>query len=207
MMANRVLVLGTYVNPPYHPMTGVDARLKEILSGAELIFTDDLSQLSRLRTEHFDAVVSYLDIWFEDVADGPAQELARYVEAGGGLLVLHSGICLARNPLLPPVIGGAFTEHPAQETVTFHPMAGGLLSGIEPFAAKEEPYRFTLAPEGNEIILSYVYHGEIWPAGWKRPWGKGRVCMLCPGHTPEIFDIPAYREMIARGFSWCSAAE
>ena len=199
VMAGRVLALGTRVNAPYHPFGDVEARLEDILREVCVLdCSDDPGALSDLR--EWTAVLSYLDEWKEKLRAEWAEGLKRFVAEGGGLLLLHNGICIQSDPGIGEMIGGRFLNHPAQEEITFTP--GGLLEGCRPFAVKEEPYRFELKDPG-EMILTYVQGGETYPAGWRRTYGKGRVAYLCPGHTGEIFDIPAYREMIQRCMRWC----
>ena len=203
MMRKKILVLGTYINAPYHPMGGVDDCLRAILPDVELVFTDDPERLDANPLDGFAGIISYLDQWDRAISADAANLLKSLVEGSGlGLLVLHSGICLAKEPSMYELIGGEFTEHPAQEPLTFYPAGNSLLSGIPAFTVREEPYRFRREAAGAETILAYLYHGEIWPAGWRREAGRGRVCFLCPGHTEEAFAIPAYGEMIRRALSW-----
>ncbi|MBR6706516.1 MAG: ThuA domain-containing protein [Clostridia bacterium] len=198
-MAGRVLALGTRVNAPYHPFENAEARFMDILRDVcDLECGDDPGALSDPRG--WAGVLSYLDEWKEKPRAEWAAGLTRFVAEGGGLLLLHNGICVQSDPLIEEMIGGRFLNHPAQEEITFTP--GGLLQDCRPFTVKEEPYRFALKDPG-EMILTYDQGGETYPAGWRRTYGKGRVAYLCPGHTGEIFDIPAYRDMIRKCMRWC----
>ncbi|MBR4502667.1 MAG: ThuA domain-containing protein [Clostridia bacterium] len=199
VISGRVLALGTGVKAPYHPFGNVEARLKDILwETCDLVCSDDPGALSDPRG--WAGVLSYLDEWTEKPRAEWAAELTRFVAEGGGLLILHNGICIQSDPGIEEMIGGRFLNHPAQEEITFIP--GGLLEGCSSFTVKEEPYRFKLKDPG-EMILTYEQGGKTYPAGWRRTYGKGRTAYLCPGHTGEIFDIPAYRDMIRRCMRWC----
>ena len=203
----RLMVLGTYENAPYHPLGGVDECLRQALPETSLTFTADTADLFRLKAEGFDALISYLDLWDRETDAAPAAALNGYVREGGGLVTLHNGVCLAKLPLLKELIGAEFTGHPVQAPLTFTPMAGSLLSGLTPFTAQEEPYRYAFTDEKPELILCYGYGDEIWPAGWQKRAGQGRVCNLCPGHTAAVFAIPAYQAMIRRAVDWCTKKE
>ena len=203
VVAGRVLALGTGINAPYHPFAAVEGRLADILEGiCDLECSGDPAALSFLRDR--EGVLSYLDEWKEKPRAEWAEELRRFVMEGGGLLVLHNGICIQSDPGIEEMIGGRFLNHPAREELTFTPC--GFLEGCRSFTAKEEPYRFALKDPG-EMILTYRQGGETWPAGWRRAYGRGRVAYLCPGHTGEIFDIPAYRDMIRKCMRWCLGEE
>ncbi len=203
MMTAPVLALGTRNNAPYHPFGDREARFSRILSGiCALECTDDPRAL--LSLEGFRGVLCYLDQWKEPPERACAEALCSFVEGGGGLLLLHNGICIQSDPDLEGLIGGFFLGHPEQEALTFSPV--GALEGMAPFTVKEEPYRFRLDDPG-EIILTYLQGGETYPAGWRSPRGRGRVAFLCPGHTGEVFDIPEYRDLIRAEMLWCLHAE
>ncbi len=42
------------------------------------------------------------------------------------------------------------------------------------------------------------------PAGYTRLIGKGRLCVLTPGHTLSALSNPEYLKMIANALRWCA---
>ncbi len=196
---DRVLALGTRINAPYHPFGDREARFAEILQGiCGTECTDDAGRLKELSS--FRGVLCYLDEWKIPVAPECARGLVRFVQEGGGLMLLHNGICIQSDPEIEKMIGGRFLNHPRQEEIAFVPV--GFFAGRTPFSVTEEPYRFALRDPG-EIVLEYRYRGKTYPAGWRRRFGEGRIMYLCPGHTGEVFDVPAYRDLIRAGMKWC----
>ncbi len=204
-MAYKILALGNYGNSaPYHPFDEVQNKLRAIFSDAERFDATDDPQ-SLLDVSRYDAVLSYLDIWGRVLPENAARSLADYLKNGGALLALHNGISLQGDPELLKLIGGRFVSHPAQEALTFRP-AGGvhpITRGIEPFTLVEEPYRFAFTGDEIQVLLTYEYRGESYPAGWCREAGKGRVACLCPGHTPEKFDDHMHQKLIRQALDWC----
>jgi len=194
---------------PYHPLGAVEPALRVIL-GADfaLRFTEDTGELSS-GLAGVRLVVAYADVWDSVLADEAAAGLADFVNRGGGLLVLHNGICWAKHPRLRPLLGAAFTGHPEQETMSYgfmgtHPIAAGLNG----FAMQEEPYRyeFELGVEAG-AFLRYEQAGRRWAAGWALERGAGRVVNLQPGHTAAAFENAGYAALVRRSARWCAGAD
>ena len=41
------------------------------------------------------------------------------------------------------------------------------------------------------------------PAGWTRTEGAGRVCVLTPGHSLEVWKHPSYQALLQNALRWC----
>lgn len=199
----KAMLLGTYVNPPYHPLRGIDTLLSFLLSDTfSLEITDQPDDLQKLSSE-YRLVLSYLDQWDTPIPDADADALVRFVQEGGGLLVIHNGISLQADLRLLEMMGGKFTHHPPQEPITFQALPGSFLSDCPDFTISEEPYQFdhlgSLTP-----ILSYTYRGNKYLAGWEKTCGKGRVVFLAPGHALSTFEDKSFQEMIHLSAKRCA---
>ena len=131
-----------------------------------------------------------------------------YVAAGNGILFLHSGTALYDNsPSLCRLMGGVFTGHPPQCPVTVapntdHPLAAGSSS----FTLMDEHYMMEMNdPDVDLFLHTDSEHGRQ-PAGWTRAEGKGRVCVLTPGHNLEVWRHPSYQTLLRNSLAWCSPA-
>jgi type 1 glutamine amidotransferase len=88
------------------------------------------------------------------------------------------------------------------------------------FRETDEHYRLELiAPDADIIIASYSkqqgkedkyqedpYHNSpaaICPAGYVRMQGKGRVCVLTPGHYLPVWHNPQFQLTISNALHWC----
>jgi len=201
----KALIIGTYINPPYHPFQQVDQELTEILSPSfHLTVTDDLACLLSMEEADCDLLVSYLDRFDDVLPEGTAEVVDAFVRHGGGLLCLHNGISLQTDPRLYSLIGGRFTGHPPQADLSFLPDSKGFLKDLPGFILSEEPYQFQMF--GNDVtpLLHYTYREKSHSGGWCRTEGKGRIAFLAPGHSVQTFRVPAFREMIRQCAEWAT---
>jgi len=150
----------------------------------------------------------------EEVQDA----FVKYVENGGGLLASHSGTVAGENTdKLNKLVGCRFTQHPAVCPVTVQPVKPHpVTNGVGMFCENDEHYNLEIlandveilaaayaAPQGVEGEKGYD-PGGIMPAAYVRTQGKGRVCMLTPGHTPEVWHNTHFRQMLVNALNWCA---
>lgn len=131
--------------------------------------------------------------------------LRDYVCAGGGLVVVHSG-CASYSPIGPmlALMGGQFTQHPPQCAVLLEPVPlHALTAGVDAaFTVHDEHYFInTDDPRLNVFLRSHSVHG-VQPAGWIREEGRGRVCVLTPGHNVEVWRHPSFQILILNALRW-----
>jgi len=138
-----------------------------------------------------------------------------YVENGGGLIAVHSGIVHGKNTdALDKLIGCRFAGHPNECPVTVqvikpHPIT----EGVNPFCEVDEHYRIEIiSPDADILLASYsAAQGEeskykeepyfncpaaICPAGYVRTQGKGRICVLTPGHKLEVWHNVNFQRLL-----------
>jgi len=126
-----------------------------------------------------------------------------FVRSGGGLFLIHSGVCYRELPEMRAVTGGAFLSHPDPCPVTVKPKRGNpLCAGVTTFTVQDEHYFMALDVNDADIFLhAHSQHGSQ-PAGWIRTEGEGRVCVLTPGHNPEVWAHQEYQTLLRNGFAW-----
>jgi len=143
--------------------------------------------------------------WMTDDVQGT---FADYVRAGNGLLAIHSGTAgYQETHILQNLLGGVFSHHPEQCTVTLEPQAGHpLTKGVDAFTVKDEHYFMSMQdPYADVFLMSHSEHGKQ-PAGWKREVGKGRVAVLTPGHNLEVWLNLNFQTLLLSIMDWCSRA-
>jgi type 1 glutamine amidotransferase len=104
------------------------------------------------------------------------------------------------------VLGGVFISHPPACDVTLEPCASHLLNaGVTgPFTIHDEHYQMILDDPGVDVFLhSRSVHG-LQPAGWTRTEGTGRVCVLTPGHFPEVWLHLSFQRLLINALNWVS---
>ena len=145
-----------------------------------------------------------------------ASVLCRYVQEGGGLLVVHSGsVGYDSHKAFRSLLGGVFVSHPEQTSVTVELNSQHfLVSHHCSFHGKDEHYVMDMETETKgqerkrEMLLSTSSKdGVNLPGGWTREEGKGRVCVLTPGHNVEIWLEPTYQHLLRAALQWCAGAK
>ncbi len=130
-----------------------------------------------------------------------------YVRRGGGLLAIHSGTAeYEKTTLLRALLGGVFDHHPEQCAVTVHPRSDHpeLTAGSASFTQKDEHYHMAMANAQEEVFLDTVSEHGTQPGGWTRTDGKGRVCVLTPGHNLEVWLEPSFQALVRNAIRWCA---
>lgn len=204
-MRRKAILIGNRV-AQYHPLCLVETNLR---SAFELTY--DIEVWDGFKPGSLDEalpclVIGYEDIWERTIPDEVAGEIVRYVEKGGGLLLIHNGICWANHPRVRAMVGARFVGHPEKEVMEYRPSeCGGILDGIKSFRLLEEPYRYEFENDFcGEILLRYDYAGRDWIAGWKNSFGAGRVVCLQPGHLSAVFENDSYMRLLLRCGLWSS---
>lgn len=131
-----------------------------------------------------------------------------YVSAGNGLLAIHSGTAgYEERAVLRKIMGGVFTGHPEQCPVTVEPDARHPLgAGSAPFTLVDEHYMMAQDDLQADVFLSTVSEHGRQPGGWTRQEGKGRVCVLTPGHNLEVWLHPSYQAIIRNALHWVASS-
>jgi len=171
-------------------------------------------------------------VTMSEISRDQVQGLRAAVEAGTGFTGWHGGIAdsfRASSDYLQ-LVGGQFATHPSRHpdllvddspennylryTVEMtelgrqHPIT----EGIEDFELTTEQY-WVLHDDLNDVLATTTHPTQPWhpwhrpltsPAVWTRLWGRGRVVVTTPGHTPEVLEHPSVREVIERGMLWAT---
>ena len=146
-----------------------------------------------------------------------------YVENGGGLLAIHSGTVPSKeNKGLELLLGCRFTGHPEACPVTVQPVKPHpVTEGVGMFCEKDEHYRIDiLSPDVDILAASYSAAqgspdkykedpgkntpASIYAAVFVRTQGKGRVCVLTPGHFLPVWLNPNFQRTLSNALTWAA---
>jgi type 1 glutamine amidotransferase len=149
-----------------------------------------------------------------------------YVENGGGLLAVHAGVCAGEGPdALDSLLGCRFVFHPCECPVLVQPLLPHPVTrGTQAFCEVDEHYQIELFTPDAQVFLASgspaqgspeLYEREpyfntparVCPAGYTRTHGKGRVCVLTPGHFPAVWNNEQYTAMLENALRWCAGEE
>ena len=151
------------------------------------------------------------------------QAFIDYVENGGGLLVTHSGLVAGEDTqALDMLIGSKFKFHPDQtkvfvEAVKPHPIT----KNVQPFWETDEHYELEILADDADIIMASYAPAQgspensaespyanapdkINPCAYVRRQGKGRVCVLTPGHNLQVWLNPNFQQLLDNALNWCA---
>ena len=148
--------------------------------------------------------------WFENtVTEVMGGEFRKYVEAGGGFLSIHSGnVFLGDGDGVEEYnnfTGNRFITHPLRCEVQMnktkdHPIMSGV---ADSFVLRDEHYEIELLANDMDIFLtSSSTTGGTQIAGYTREFGKGRLCVLTPGHTLSVWQNPEFKKMLINAIEW-----
>ena len=221
-----LLVCDDYWHPGQIPIDGI-APLKEqgfqfdIISNANDFAPEKLSDYSVVLLCKSDQVSQQDKTSWKTEAIQLA--FTGYVEKGGGLLAVHSGIVAGKiTGALERLIGSRFVFHPEACPVTVQPIKPHpVTEGVGMFCEIDEHYRLEiLVPDADILIASYSppqgeenkykedpsHNTPAWicPAGYVRTQGKGRICVLTPGHLLPVWLNPHYQRTLANALRWCA---
>ncbi len=144
--------------------------------------------------------------WFEEgVTEVCPREFEEYVRNGGGFLSLHSGNTSKEGEAYTDFVGNYFVGHPPRCTVevkatSSHPIT----ENIKDFTIRDEHYNIKVtAPDADVFLKTYSETGGEQVGGYTRSLGKGRLCVLTPGHTLGVWQQEAFRQLLINAINWC----
>jgi type 1 glutamine amidotransferase len=121
MKNKKAILIGDNEKMKYHPLSGPDRELSDILDEFELEIAEDYDRFREESLKAFDLCISFTDCWDDKPGDEQVVGLLSYVAHGGGLLSIHNGISLCGRYELAQLHGGKFTGHPEQKVLTYTP--------------------------------------------------------------------------------------
>lgn len=205
------VISGDYYHPAEVIEKGLNA-LPVVQNGeVQLEFLPDTINWQRGQIEDFDVVLLCKGN-SKSPSDGEAwltpevqQEIVDYIENGGAVLVIHAGTVGYKNDSpIGHLIGGTFQHHPkpgevqvSVETTPFFAISP------QDFTIHDEHYWMDMFHNDMNVFMTSRQDDATQPAGWTRQQGKGRVCVLTPGHYLEVWQHPAYQQLLEAALHWC----
>lgn len=142
--------------------------------------------------------------WFEDgVTEVGPKELEEFVRAGGGFLSIHAGN--VSNPSYGAFVGNRFVKHPPRCEVQIHVCKDHpVTQGVQDFTVRDEHYEIgEIANDVDIFLQSTSEKGGTQVAGYSRILGKGKVCVLTPGHIYAVWKNPEFRKLLLNAIRFC----
>ena len=152
-----------------------------------------------------------------DATEQEQQNLRNYLEAGGGLVVLHHA--LADNWQwkwwYEDVVGGRFLMGPegemqrsqAKHGVVLDARVTGkhpVLAGIGDFKVDDESYKGQWHSPKATVLIETSNPQNDKPIAWIGPWQKSRVVAIQLGHGAATHRDSAYRKLVRNAILWAA---
>jgi len=131
-----------------------------------------------------------------------------YVEAGGSLVLWHSG--LYGHPVdgkFTQMIGGRFRHRPAgflnvkYTTVPNTPVTSDVAQEID---LLDEHFLMECNMEKANVFLNSLSSEDETPAGWYREYKKGKICCLAAPHASKDFESSELGKILCNCLKWCA---
>jgi type 1 glutamine amidotransferase len=200
----------------YHHEEVIKPGLAFLQDEHDVTFASDMSEYSFadkplssydvvIPTKELHTSKSNKESWLTEAVE---KQFTDYANNGGGFLFIHAGVVLCmKSPAVKAISGCAFESHPEQCVVDFciTDANHAVMDGAADFAETDEHYFIDFTAIDAEVFLeSRSGHGTQ-PAGYTRIHnGKGRVCVLTPGHNLSVFQNEQYKKMIKNAVNWCA---
>jgi len=138
----------------------------------------------------------------------PAQEqkFEEYVKAGGRLFLYHDGFGnYPKGGGVSRVARAWFIRHPAIVNIEVKPTGkmGELTEGVTPFTVADEEYEVEMDESQTSVFMEShsAEHGRA-AQGWAHSYGKGKVGVFVPGHSPATIAHPMVRRTVQNITEW-----
>jgi type 1 glutamine amidotransferase len=209
----------------FHPFDDTSALLADLLRplGVETVVTEDVAEAVaeldgadlltlnalRWRMMNHDKYAPYRKRWAFEMPERSAARIEAFVEAGGGLLALHTAsICFDTWYGYGQLLGGLW-----RWGATWHPDAGpvhvrargqhAVVDELGPFELNDEVYHdLALGPNARPLLEARVSGGPWQTVAWCHEPGEGRVVYDALGHGPESFACAEHRRFLERSVRW-----
>lgn len=146
--------------------------------------------------------------WFEDgVTEVCPPEFADYIKNGGGFVALHACNTSKEGQAMTSLIGNVMNGHPPRCQVDVRVTKDNpITAGVDKeFTIRDEHYNINIVCDDADVFLrSSSALGGDQAAGYTRRIGDGRLCVLTPGHTVDVFYDANFKRLLTNAIHWCA---
>lgn len=147
--------------------------------------------------------------WFEPgVTEFMPSDLKAYIENGGGFFSLHASNTFMKDscPEMVDLVGCSYVTHPPRCMTHVYPVSDHPINkGVEAFDERDEHYILDYNKDDMDVFLhSSSEAGGDRIAGYTRFIGKGRLCVLTPGHNLAFWMNKNFQTLFMNAIDWCA---
>ena len=214
----------------WHPAEVIERGIRGLGDGAYSfdVVKSAKDILTPKRLEQYDAVIiaksnnvnaANTAPWFEEsVTEVGPEEFRAYLERGGGIVFVHSGTCIGERFLgdaderfkkpargMQALHGCTMNGHPLRCNCDIYVTDpdSPLTEGVSAFTVHDEHYQISDLAGDAQVFLQWdSAPGGTQPAGWTRKIYGGRIVVLTPGHTLDVWENPEFRKLLVNAIEW-----
>ena len=169
---------------------------------------NDLDALLADAIEPYELVVFYWTLG--ELTAAQKMGILGHISQGNGFVTFHSGADSFRGDRdWHDFVGGHFVTHPRYRqyqvsiTTEKHPIS----QGIDEFMTTDEQYILDYEKDKMTVLGNGLYQGQLMPALWVKPHGKGRVFYNSGGHDSKATAQPMFQKLLVRGCLWAAGRQ
>lgn len=142
------------------------------------------------------------------IAPEDRKNLDAYLARGGGIVVIHDGICSDDPEWFKTIVGGAWEWKVSKYEegsmhLYFQDHDHPITKGVSNFDMDDEIYwDLRLDPAAHVLANSFRNVFEIKPQMWVYEKNNYRAFVMIQGHTYTNFALPHFRALLLRGIAW-----
>jgi type 1 glutamine amidotransferase len=140
------------------------------------------------------------------MSDAQQKAVWDFVNNGGGFLAVHNAHTMyPKGGLYYKLFGGDFGGHPSpyRFTIRIENKSHPITAGVEDYEIFDEQHMSKYDLDQDHLLLrSVAPDNKQAAAGWWNEFGKGRMCYLSPGHTPEALNHPMTQRLLRNAMRW-----
>jgi type 1 glutamine amidotransferase len=147
------------------------------------------------------------------ISEPDRTHLEAYLRRGGGIVVLHDGLCGKDADWFKTLIGGAKQHgvtnwNRGKMTLHFQDTRHPITKGLSDFEIDDELFfRLHMMPQAKILATTLYGEGQVVPQLWAYETDHHRAFVSCQGHWYASFSLPYYRGLLLRGIAWAGKRE
>ncbi|MCC5928290.1 MAG: ThuA domain-containing protein [Cyclobacteriaceae bacterium] len=164
----------------------------------------------------FDVILFYDMV--QDIDENEMKAFENMVQRGAGLVFLHHSIVSYQHwDFYKNVLGGKYVlsadnaanasnyRHNVRYEAEIQNKTHPVTLNLENFLLFDEIYGNVWIDEMNEILISTNHPESMDPIVWCREIApETRTVYIQPGHGPDVFSLPAYRQLLHQSIRWAA---
>ena len=188
------------------PLAGEEYRFDFVMDAKDILTPEMIRQYPLIMNCKSNCLTSGNQAeWFEEgVTEVMPRDFMEYVKNGGGFLSVHSGNTSKENDPYTDFIGNYFIFHPPRCEVEIkitgkHPVT----EGVNDFTIRDEHYQIRVTARDAKLLFQTVSaSGGVQTGGYVREMGKGRICVMTPGHILSVWHHQEYKKIMKNAKDW-----